>query len=227
MAATVSRAQDRWPWNPSADPPVRMREDLQQLAFALLERKARKNPCGMVFTSPARGAGTSTILVGVARELQRNPGVRCVIVELNRLRPCLGSHFFLDSSRSVVKMISNELTLRDCAQKESGGLSIVPAGGEWAGSAAATITCRALQQAESEFDMVLFDAPSGAESTDAMAIGSVAKDMIVVAAAGRANRDSLEQLRSLAAMNNVNIVGSVLTMRDRVAPSWLFSRRGR
>ncbi len=216
-----------WPWNPDAEPAPRVREDLQRIALSILDRKSHPRPTGIVFASPHAGAGVSSVVLGLARELGQIPGMRCVIVELNRLRPRFAERYSLDARRSAASLAAHEAVLSECVQKAAGGVSIVPAGSGWPGTLAARIACRAMQEAEGEFDAVLFDVPPTGECADAIAVASAVKEMIVVAAAGRTEAASLRELRAQAAGAGARISGGVLTMRDRVAPAWLFGRERR
>jgi Mrp family chromosome partitioning ATPase len=160
-------------------------------------------------------------MLAVAREMKRALGMRPLLVELNRQRPCFKERFHLDSAKSVYAFSEAEFSLPDCVQHSS-GLCMIPAGGDWPAASVAQITNRLLQQAQGNFDIVLFDAPPVLESADAVAAGSVAKDLILVLRSGKTSTEMLDQVRHRLELAGVGIVGSVVTMQRGAVPRWLY-----
>jgi Mrp family chromosome partitioning ATPase len=161
-------------------------------------------------------------MLAVAREMSRAQGLRPLLVELNRQRPSFKENFKLNGDKSVYLFSEGEFNLQEGLQHEPGGLAVLPAGGDWSAASAPQITNRILQQAEKMFDVVLFDAPPILESADAVAAGSVAKDLILVVRSGMTSSEMLEQVRQRVELAGIHILGSVVTMQRGVVPRWLY-----
>jgi Mrp family chromosome partitioning ATPase len=211
-----------WPWNSDDTGRSLLRERAQSVALAVSSTEHRSRTHGMVFASANAGDGTSTITLAVARVLQNALGLTPLVVEMNWQRPCLAERLDLTASNgSVHAMYKEHAILADCVQRDQSGLSIIVAGGEWPSASASKLACRILQDAEPDYDAVLFDAPPVLESADAIACGTSAKEMIVVARAGFTSGDALAQVKALADSGAVLIRGSVLTMAKTTLPRWL------
>jgi non-specific protein-tyrosine kinase len=217
----MRKKKPTWPWDPDAPDTSRWREEFQKVALALGATLKKSDTRGVVFTSPHRREGTTTVLLAVAREMKRALGMRPLLVEINRQRPSFKDNFRLSGPGSVYTFSEGEVALQDCIQ-EAKGLSVIPAGGDWPAASVPQITNRLLQQAEKICDIVLFDAPPILESADAAAAASVAKDLILVVRSGRSSTEMLDQVRRQAELGGIHIVGSVVTMQRGVVPRWLY-----
>jgi Mrp family chromosome partitioning ATPase len=175
----------------------------------------------VLFSSAQAGTGVSTAMLAVGRELHKALRLRPLLVELNRLRPCFCERLHLDRARSVTAMIDGSAGLIDSVQKESTGLMLLPAGGDWSGAGVSQVACRILQAAEGHFDLVLFDMPPMFEAVDTLAAGSVVEDLVVVVRSGRTSSEALSRIRQQTEKGGPKIVGSILTMQQRVIPRWL------
>jgi Mrp family chromosome partitioning ATPase len=174
-----------------------------------------------MFSSARAGEGVSTAMLAVGRELHGALGLRPLLVELNRLRPCYGERLHLDSEHSVNAMITRSAGLLESVQKESTGLALLPAGGDWSGAGVSQVACRILQAAEGHFDVVLFDMPPMFEAVDTLAAGSVVEDLVVVVRGGRTSSEALSRIREQTEKGGPKIVGSILTMQQRTVPRWV------
>jgi polysaccharide biosynthesis transport protein len=215
------RTASCWPWNPEGAAWKVLRERSQSIALAVSSAEHRTRTRGMVFAGAHFGDGASTITLAVARVLNHALGLTPLVVEMNWQRPRLADRLDLAPKGSVYEMYKEGCLLSDCVQRDQWGLSVLPAGGEWPSAASAKLACRILQDAESDFDLVLFDAPPLLESADAIACGTSAKEMIVVVRAGVTSEDDLLQVKALADGAGVLLRGSVLTMAKPILPRWL------
>jgi Mrp family chromosome partitioning ATPase len=217
----MRKFRPHWPWNPDAPDKSRWREEFQKVAFTLGETLKTSETRGVVFTSPQRREGTSTVLVAVGREMQRAFGTRVLLVELNRQQPCFSERLGLSGPGSVHAFSEGELPLPECVH-DARGLRVLPAGGDWAAASVPQIVNRLLQQAEKISDVVLIDAPPILESADASAAASVTKDLVLVVRSGRNSGEMLDQVRRQVDQAGIRIVGSIVTMQRGVVPRWLY-----
>lgn len=211
-----------WPWNAEDSRPNVLRERAQSVALAVSSSEHINRTRGMVFASAQAGEGTSTITLAVARVLHDALGLTPLVVEMNWQRPCLTEYLELtDSPGSVYAIYKEHALLADCVRRDPSGLAVIPAGGQWPAASAAQLACRIIQDAESDYHVVLFDAPPVLDSADAIACATAAKEMIVVARAGSTSNEALAQVKALADSASVLIRGSVLTMAKTSLPRWL------
>lgn len=211
-----------WPWNADDSRPNLLHERAQSVALAVSSTEYLNRTRGMVFASAQSGEGTSTITLAVARVLHEALGLTPLVVEMNWQRPCLAECLELsESGGSVYAVYKEHALVADCVRRDRSGLAILPAGGQWPAASAAKLACRILQDAESDYHVVLFDAPPVLESADAIACATSAKEMIVVARAGSTSNEALAQVKALADSASVLIRGSVLTMAKTNLPRWL------
>jgi Mrp family chromosome partitioning ATPase len=215
------KASDKWPWNSDASGKAGSSEEFQRVALALEANRTPNRPAGALFSSARAGDGVSTAMLGVGREIQRSLGLRALLVELNRLRPCFSERLHLDSNGSVNAILTKSAGLMQSVQKESTGLAFLPAGGDWPGASVSKVACRILQAAEGHFDMVLFDMPPIFESVDTLAAGSAVEDLVVIVRGGRTSSEALSKIRQHAESGGPKIVGSIITMQKRIVPRWL------
>ena len=210
-----------WPWDPDKESPSVLRDELQRVALALAGNGRRERATSVVFSSPHPGHGTSTVALGVARELRCLFGMRPLLIELNRLRPCLEKRFFLDPGRSMFTIHKQGAGVRDCIQQDSTGLAMLPAGGDWPATAVSRLTCRTLQEVEGRYDIVLFDAPPLLESADVMAAGSAVKELVLIVKSGATSVDTVTRVKRQTESGGFGIAGLVVTMQKPVLPRWL------
>src|SRR5439155_387830 len=145
----------------------RLREEFLRLALSLAQGVPVERPRAVMLASAHRGEGTTTVALGVARELQRATGMRPLVVELNRQHPCFEERFQLDKERSLSAIATGTKCVHECVQFDSEGLAMIPVGRNWEAGGTAGTVARLLREAASDHDMIFFDAPPLLESADA------------------------------------------------------------
>jgi Mrp family chromosome partitioning ATPase len=212
----------KWPWNAASAPSGFWKEEFQKLAVALMNRVAAGPSKGIVFSAAHHGEGTSTVMLAVARELQSSLAVNPLVVELNRIQPVFEEVFKLDSERSVRAIAAGDRTVRECVQKEPGGLSVIPAGGDWPGARTGRISGRVLAEIGREYDLVLFDAPAVLESSDVLSADMRVNRMLLVVKAASTPIPVLNQVKRSVESQGIQILGSVLAVHNGDVPNWLY-----
>jgi hypothetical protein len=75
-----------------------------------------------------------------------------------------------------------------------------------------------LQLLRKRFDYVLVDCPALRESAAAFSVAAIAEGIVLVVAAGEANRDQIEQAQSALKSSSCNLLGLVLNKRTDPVP---------
>jgi Mrp family chromosome partitioning ATPase len=192
------------------------------LARAVQEGRYRS----VLFSSPGPGAGTTTAMLQIARELQRAYGLTALTVELGRRRPAFERRFGVDSARGVAALAAEEKSVHECVQRGRSGLWMLPSGPEEYDHApprglSAAIE-RILAETTGKFDLVLFDAPPLLEQSVGLTAGTVVPRLVLVAEAGRTSHEVLDRVKRELDAEGIEIVGAILNKQPRYIPGWLY-----
>lgn len=174
-----------------------------------------------VVTSSIQSEGKSTTTANLAIALA-DSGVRVLLVDADLRRPKVANYMGLEGSVGLTDVLIGRVTLADVVQQWGRGrLSVLPAGtvppnpSELLGSAAMG---RLVTELRSAYDVVLFDTPPLLPVTDAAILSRFVGGVILVVAAGRANRHHVAG--AISALENVgsSVSGIVLTMLPTKGP---------
>ena len=176
------------------------------------------------FASSTRREGTTTTVLQIARHLKETSGIRPLLVEFNRHRPCLARMFELDSSRSVGAIAAGKKTPRDCVQEGPEGLAVLPVG-EFESSSELKLE-PVLQEIkrdlEPAFGVILWDAPSILQDSDVFVLARVVPRMVLVVESGKTRYEVLERVEKELSSNQVQLLGSILVKQKRFIPGWVY-----
>jgi len=174
-----------------------------------------------IVTSSIQSEGKSTTTANLAIALA-DSGVRVLLVDADLRRPKVASYMGLEGAVGLTDVLIGRVSLSDVVQEWGRGrLSVLPAGtvppnpSELLGSAAMG---RLITELRSKFDVVLFDTPPLLPVTDAAILSRFVGGVILVVAAGRANKHHVEG--AISALENVGskVSGIVLTMLPTKGP---------
>lgn len=174
-----------------------------------------------IVTSSIQSEGKSTTAANLAIALA-DSGVRVLLVDADLRRPKVASYMGLEGSVGLTDVLIGRAVLGDVVQPWGRGrLSVLPAGtvppnpSELLGSAAMSRLVTALR---ADYDVILFDTAPLLPVTDAAILSRFVGGVILVVAAGRANRHHVGG--AIAALENVgsSVSGVVLTMLPTKGP---------
>jgi capsular exopolysaccharide synthesis family protein len=174
-----------------------------------------------IVTSSIQSEGKSTTTANLAIALA-DSGVRVLLVDADLRRPKVASYMGLEGAVGLTDVLIGRVALADVVQEWGRGrLSVLPAGtvppnpSELLGSAAMG---RLITELRSKYDVVLFDTPPLLPVTDAAILSRFVGGVILVVAAGHANRHHLHG--AISALENVGskVSGIVLTMLPTKGP---------
>ncbi len=172
-------------------------------------------------TSSIESEGKSTTTANLAIAL-RDSGLNICVIEGDLRRPKLVEYLGLEGAVGLTDVLIGKVALADALQRWGrNNLFVLPAGqippnpSELLGSAA---MAKLLRDLEAEFHIVLIDAPPLLPVTDGAILAKQTSGAIVVAAAGRTQRNQLEAaLKSLESVD-AKVHGIVLTMMPTKGP---------
>ena len=192
------------------------------LANAVREGRLRS----VFFSGATPGAGTTTAVLEVARQLSGTFGLRALVIELARSRPVYLRKFRFDPAKTLEACAGGRLRASECVQRDNSGLWFLPASADGAASdqnlALPAVLRRVLDEVGADFDLALVDAPPIVEEADFMAVASVIPKMVLVVEAGRTRYDALERIKRALSAQDVTILGAILCKHRQFIPGWIY-----
>ena len=171
-----------------------------------------------VVTAAGAGQGTTTITANLAVALA-NTATSIVVVDADLRSSALSRLFGIHGALGLTEVLAGRASLDAALHSSDGGrLTVLPAGGRPSnpGELLATPTMRELvAELRRRFDVVLIDAPSISDVTDAAVLGSFDSATLLVLAEGTTTRPRLEDALSLLASGGSIPVGIVLNAIPR------------
>lgn len=199
------------------------KEFLQAAAFVVDQVRHRELRSVLV-TSARLGEGTTTTVLGVARELHHSYGMRALALELNPRAK--GFQAMLRLERPPVEYADGVPLSAAGLGLAPGGFALLSVGGGARGPRPpgdAIVSLRQLlESAAKQFDVVLVDAPPVLEAPEALAAAPYVDGVLLVVEAGRTRIETLKHVRSMFDAENRNLLGSVLTKQKYAIPGWLY-----
>jgi Mrp family chromosome partitioning ATPase len=200
-----------------------LRKTASVLGNAVREQRYRS----VVFAGASRREGTTTMALNTSRLLQSREGLRPLVVEVNREKPQYAKLFQLDETRGFAAIAAGEACVQQCIQRGPFGLPVIPAGRQdknpELGADVASVLRRVLQDVESQYDLVLVDAPAFLDDPDAVTVCTVIPRLVLVVRAGHLSFEVLQRIRQEIeqAVDGFTLVGAILNRHRRYIPGWI------
>lgn len=201
-------------------------ENFRRAALLLANASRERRYKAVLFSSARAAEGTTTAVLGVARQLRAYYGLNPLVIELNQRRPALMDLFRLDRARSWDAIEDGGLSAKQCVQVTPAGLSVIAAQADAAaiveGPEAAALLRQLVQEVGDDFDVTLVDTPPILEEACAIGVGAVVPRLILVVEAGRTSYAMLDRVKAELASTSVAIVGTILNKHKRYIPGWFY-----
>jgi len=194
----------------------------------------------VLFTSPVRGEGSSTISANWARLLARDrlSGLALdalesstggiLLVDANLRRPALHSLFDLDRKRGLTEILQGELKLDDVLKGvQRRQLWVITAGKPAANPAdllGSPVMTELLQECRRRFDFIVFDSAPITLHAETLALAKQIEAVALVVRAGTTRWEVALSAKSQLQKVNSRILGVVLNQRRYIIPEWIYRR---
>jgi capsular exopolysaccharide synthesis family protein len=199
-----------------ADPHSPRAEAFRSLRTNLQFVNVDQPPRSIVVTSSIPEEGKTTTAANLAISLAQS-GARVLLVEADLRRPRVADYFGIEGAVGLTNLLIGRVALSDAIQTwgRDENLWILPSGptppnpSELLGSRG---MANLVHELESQFDLVILDAPPLLPVTDAAVLSTLASGAVVIVRHGQTKREQLhravESLRSV----DVTVYGLILTM---------------
>lgn len=192
---------------------------------AFVARQVRRHGLRhFIFTSARNGEGTTTTVLGIARELHLSYSLRVLALEINPYadgfkavlepgQPQAKNSYDTSSAAKNIRSVPEGFTILSLGQQIKGSASdanLVDSLGE------------VLEAVKDHFDVVLIDSPPVLDGPEVLTVAPEVDGVILVVEAGRTRVEMLEHMRNIFALEELTILGSVLTKQEHTIPDWLY-----
>ncbi len=169
----------------------------------------------VAFTSAIKDEGVSTVVSHLATEAALQASSKVAVIDAAGLL----RRFEAEGALSFAMRFNEAKRHWAMAKGDAAGMGAMRHGGTQ--GLFSTRLRPLLDQARNEFDLILIDCPSSAESTLAGELAGCVDGYVVVVGAGRARRQNLEDVQAVLKDVGTPLLGYVLNRRRYPVPRWL------
>ena len=189
-------------------------ESYQSLRSALQFATADGFPATLLVTSPWQGEGKSTTAFAVAKFVARL-GFRVLIMDADLRKPSLHTILGADNTVGLTNILTGGAILTDAiiptVVENLFAVTAGPASPNPAELLSGPRLKLTIAEAQSRFDMVIFDGPPVMALADAPLIGDAVTATLFVVQAGRTTRPQVRSTLARLNMAGVHVIGALLT----------------
>jgi capsular exopolysaccharide synthesis family protein len=204
-----------------ADPSSIVGEELRLISARIQDLSRQRGARCLALTSPLPGEGKSTLSLGLAAALARQPGRRVLLLEVDLRRPSLTQALGLPPSAGLGEWLHARVGKIPLRVVEPFGFSVLVAGQaeleqpEILGSRRMESLLRV---ARSQFDIVVLDAMPLVPVTDATIMQDLVDGFILVVRHRATPRDAVQQ--GLAKLHPGRVLGVVMNDYREILPTY-------
>ena len=203
---TVERVVEKYPTG-------LMAESFRQVRTSILSKMDRRGYKTLLVMSAQSGCGTSSVTHNLAASLAYN-GRSVVIVDANFRRPSQHRLMGFANNRGLVEVLRNGSSVADALHPVEGLNVSVLATGQASDAPPELLEGDSfrslLSQLESQFDLVLVDAPPALLASDSQMLSRLVDAIVVVLRAGRDKRGMVERMLKQVDGQRADVLGVVL-----------------
>lgn len=188
-------------------------EAIRTLRDSILLSDPTRRPRSLLMTSavPREGKTTTSAHLAVAHSLQKR---KTLLIDADLRRPGVHARFGLPNERGLCEVVKGEAVWRDVVQKvdDLPDLTILTAGtaSRHAADRLGATLEKLLEEAESEYDLIIIDAPPLLGFAEPLQMAAVVDGVVVVTLAGQTNRNAVASVLSSLNRLKVNVIGVTL-----------------
>ncbi|GGK25546.1 tyrosine-protein kinase YwqD [Caldalkalibacillus thermarum] len=192
------------------------------IQFASVDKELRT----LMVTSSGPGEGKSIVSANLAITLAQ-AGKAVLLVDADMRKPTVNHTFRFLNNEGLTNVISGTATLEDVIKTDTDveGLDVLTSGpippnpAELLGSKRMKAL---IEEAQTKYDVVLFDTPPVIAVTDAQILASQVDGVILVVSSGKTNQELAVKAKSLLETVQANIIGCVLNNRKLSGNSYYY-----
>lgn len=193
------------------DPRTGIAEELRLLRARVLALMQQRDLKCLAVTSALDGDGKTTIALGLAAALAREPGRRVLLVEADVRRPSISEALGLPGAAGLAEWLNGTLEQAPVRLVETGGFHLLVAGQtalERPEDIASPLMEGLLRSAREAFDIVLVDAPPILSVADTVLLQDLVDGLLLVARSRVTPRRALAD--ALGSLHADKLLGVVL-----------------
>lgn len=188
-------------------------EAIRTLRDSILLSDLGRRPHSLLITSatPREGKTTTSIHLAIAHSLQNR---KTLLIDADLRRPGVHGRLALANEKGLSSVVAGELKWRDAIQKVEAypDLDVLTAGpaSRRAADRLGTVLDILLAEAESQYDLVMIDAPPLLGFAEPLQMAAVVDGVVVITMAGQTNRNAVASVLTSLKRIKTNVVGVVL-----------------
>ena len=195
------------------DPSGLMAEAFRQVRTEIMARMDRRGYKTLMLVGAQAGCGTSAMVGNLATSLSLN-GQKVLVVDANFRRPSQGQLFNTPTAPGLAEVLEESASLGDAiSHVDDAGIDLLPAGG---GEATApeildgTAFQNLLAKLESDYDVILFDAPPALVASDSKLLCQHLDAVAVVVRAKSEKRGMISRMLRQLEGDRADLLGLIL-----------------
>jgi capsular exopolysaccharide synthesis family protein len=199
-------------------------ERYKAIRTALLLSASNGHGKSLLIASMTQKTGKTVTSVNLAMalaQLERN----IVLVDGDMRRPSLHKIFSMDNTNGLSSYLSGNSDLTVQTAEESSFLHILTVGPIPSNPSELLSSSRLeelIKRLQSDYDFVIFDSPPMADITDAILIGKIVNQVILVARSGVSTYESLRQAGKILQNINANVLGQIVNAVDEKKQNYYY-----
>ncbi len=188
-------------------------EAIRTLRDSILLPNADKRPRSLLVTSatPREGKTTTAVHLAVVHSQQKR---KTLLIDGDLRRPGVYHHVGVTNDKGMSNVVNGEMAWRDALQDSDGlpHLKVLPAGApsRRAADGLGETLRQILLEAQSEYDLVICDAPPLLGFAESLQIAALVDGVVVVALAGQTERNAVASVLTSLKRLKANVIGLVL-----------------
>jgi len=205
-------------------PNAAVSERYKVIRTALFVSSAKGEANNLLITSMAQKAGKTVTAVNLAISLAQSER-RVLLIDADMRRPRIHKTFGLKNETGLSSYLAKSSDLAVVTTEESNYLKVLPAGPVPSNPSELLSSARLeelIQRLKADYDFIIFDSPPMADVTDAILIGKIVNQAILVARSSVSTYESLKQAKKIFENIDTNLLGQIVNAVDEKKQNYYY-----
>jgi protein-tyrosine kinase len=215
---------------PKSEKLSQMVEEYRRMKYEILRSDSNLVMKSILFCSPGRGEGNSTVLIHFALTLAA-VGNLVLLVDGNLRDPSLHEAFDLPKENGLTELIFSRSPFRNLNQFLKAttleNLWVITSGNVHPNPASileSSYVEMLIDQVKAQWDWVLFDSPPVADYSDSIALAGKVDGVVLVVEAEKTQWEVVQDVRGRLEHGGGRFLGVILNKRRFHIPNWIYKR---